>query len=64
MSTMRVDEVVIEITPLERAKGDRRLGPSGTLASLQLGEAHGAQTRLYTESAACLPSAPDHHSDP
>jgi hypothetical protein len=41
-----VYEMLIEITPLETRHGERSLGPSGTLASLQRGEAHGAQTRM------------------
>ena len=35
------------ITPLETRPGERSLGPLGTLARLQRGEAHGAQTRIH-----------------
>lgn len=38
--------MLINLTPLETRHGERSLGPIGTLASLQLGEAHGAQTRI------------------
>ena len=41
-----VYEMLIELTPLETRHGERRLGPTGTLPSLQLGEAHSAQTRM------------------
>jgi hypothetical protein len=36
---------LLAITPFETHQGDRRLGRIGLLASLQLGEAHRAQTR-------------------